>query len=702
MYFRHLLAASLLTLATACASLDDDEAALSGEPTGTAEQALVGPQVNPVSDMPTYDDSGCYGPGCSGGLEDGEFEYVIVGAGAGGGPLAAGLAKRGHKVLLLEAGGDPGDRLTYQIPAWHVLASEDPAMRWDYFVDHYDDAAQAGRDDKLVRDGGGNPKGIWYPRGSAVGGSTAVHAMIALAPHASDWNHIADTVAAEDPDGSWRPGAMRTYFERAERNGYLPPGTGGHGFDGWMNIDTRPGNLLDFLMSAADLKMLRIILATTIETTRVLGENGPFDPIRDVGRILGYLIGDINAGDPGRDGREGVFRVPTQSRDGHRIGVRELVLDTIRAGHPLTLKTRALVTGVTLDRSGATPKAVGVGWIDGPNLYQGSPRSDAAQSGTAHEIRVTREVILSAGAFNTPQLLMLSGIGPRAALEQQGIESIVDLPGVGANLQDRYEVGVIGEMTSVFGDAFRLLKDCSFDPTATRTWLDQNDPCYLLWKNNAGVYTINGSVVGVVKRSRPELADPDLFIFGIPGYFKGYFPGYSAQTVAKRNHFTWVVLKAHSTNADGAVTLRSADPRERPAVSFRYFGEGGDADGDLSALVDGVLFARKIVERTRALSPFTDSFREVYPGTELDTREEVTQFIKDKAWGHHACCTAKIGAADDPMAVLDSRFRVRGTEGLRVVDASAFPRIPGFFIAVPIYMISEKAADVIHADALAQ
>ena len=123
---------------------------------------------------PPYDATGCLGPGCADGLGDDEFDYVIVGAGAGGGPLAASLAQRGHRVLLLEAGTDPGDRLTYQIPAWHALASEDPSMRWDYFVDHYDDPAQAGRDDKLVRNPDGSAKGIWYPRGSGIGGSTAV------------------------------------------------------------------------------------------------------------------------------------------------------------------------------------------------------------------------------------------------------------------------------------------------------------------------------------------------------------------------------------------------------------------------------------------------------------------------------------------------------------------------------------------------
>ena len=150
------------------------------------------------------------------------------------------------------------------------------------------------------------------------------------------------------------------------------------------------------------------------------------------------------------------------------------------------------------------------------------------------------------------------------------------------------------------------------------------------------------------------------------------------------------------------MTLRSANPRDMPEINFRYFGEGDNANGeaqkDMQAMVDGVEFVRKIVGKADSLS-FFDGFRETWPGPSVRTRDQIATFVRNEAWGHHASGTAKIGAASDPKAVLDSRFRVRGVSGLRVVDASVFPRIPGFFIVVPVYMVSEKATDAILEDA---
>jgi choline dehydrogenase len=155
------------------------------------------------------------------------------------------------------------------------------------------------------------------------------------------------------------------------------------------------------------------------------------------------------------------------------------------------------------------------------------------------------------------------------------------------------------------------------------------------------------------------------------------------------------VLKAHTNNRAGRVMLRSADPRDVPDIRFRYFDEGDDADGeDLAAVVAGVRYARSIMADLG-----DDVLEEICPGPGVQTDEELARFVRDDAWGHHASCTAAMGPRGDPRAVVDSRFRVHGTRALRVVDASIFPRIPGFFIVTAVYMAAEKASAVILAEA---
>jgi choline dehydrogenase len=156
-----------------------------------------------------------------------------------------------------------------------------------------------------------------------------------------------------------------------------------------------------------------------------------------------------------------------------------------------------------------------------------------------------------------------------------------------------------------------------------------------------------------------------------------------------------VVLKAHTRNNAGAVTLRSADPRDTPKVNFRYFDEGSDANGeDLDGVVEGIKFVRKMTAELKAEKLIAD---EELPGDQVQSDEQLAEYVRNNAWGHHASCTCPIGAKQKG-GVLTSDFKVHGTRALRVVDASVFPRIPGFFIVSAVYMIGEKAADVILAD----
>jgi len=337
----------------------------------------------------------------------------------------------------------------------------------------------------------------------------------------------------------------------------------------------------------------------------------------------------------------------------------------------LRIVLNALATKVLFDESN---RAVGVEYLEGAKLYRACDRPSDAP-GIPRAVRASHEVILSGGAFNSPQLLMLSGIGPAEALRKHGIPLRADLPGVGKNLQDRYEIGVVNRMNFKAWDAYR---------GAT---FSTGDPAFEQWKNGGGgLYATNGSVLTLFRRSPVAGELPDLFCMSLLARFDGYHPNYSRVFAEKHNYLTWVVLKAHTRNRSGEVTLGSSDPRDMPDVNFNYFGEGGAED--VAAVVDGIRFVRRLTAKLKVQGLIAE---EELPGDHLQSEEDLTQFVRDHAWGHHASCTCAIGT------VVDSEFRVRGVQRLRIVDASVFPRIPGFFIASAVYMIGEKAADVILA-----
>lgn len=329
-------------------------------------------------------------------------------------------------------------------------------------------------------------------------------------------------------------------------------------------------------------------------------------------------------------------------------------------------------------------------YLQGQSLYAADPRY-AAASGTPGYVAAGKEIIVSTGAFNTPQLLKLSGVGPQDELASHGIDIVKNLPGVGANLQDRYETGVVGKTDS----DFYITKDCTFGYT-------NPDPCLETWqkgttKEGRQVYASNGIAIAITRKSSAasESDDPDLFISGAPANFPGYYPGFAYEGLKDAQHWTWIILKARSHNDAGTVKLRSTNPQDVPQITFNSFDTGNTADNgdekDMQAVYEAMEFGREAFSK---LIPLDGSFTETWPGKNV-TGDALKTFIKDEAWGHHASCTCKIGSDDDEMAVLDSNFKVRGVDGLRVVDASVFPKIPGYYIALPIYMISEKAADVI-------
>ncbi|KAI8305737.1 Oxygen-dependent choline dehydrogenase [Colletotrichum sp. SAR11_59] len=615
------------------------------------------------------------------------YEYIVVGSGAGGGPLAARLALAGKKTLLIEAGDDQSANENYTIPAYNAKVTEDDAMSWDFFVRHYADDTQQARDFKTSYDTpdgsvytglsppeGSTMKGTLYPRAGTLGGCTAHNALIAVYPHNSDFEHIAEITG----DDSWSAANMRTYFERMEKNQYLLPAQEGHGYDGWLTTETAP---------------LSIVLEDPQLLSLLTGGAFALGNLTDSVINLATLIaGDANSASDTRDTSIGYNQIPISTNEAHRTGSREFVVavrDAKNADgtqkYPLDVRLNCHVTKVVFDTDVTPPKATGVEFLDGQYLYRASPRSRNAGEGVQGSATASKEIIISGGTYNSPQILKLSGVGPKEELEKFNITVVKDLPGVGTNLQDHYEISVQGRTPT----NFTALDGCTWG------FYCQDDPCITRWENpilgDHGLYSSPGLAATMFyKSTTTENNEWDVFTFGGPVNFRGYFPEYSYNATVNHDFFTWAILKSHPRNTAGAVTLRSADPLDMPDILYNYFDSGvGDYDADLQAMAEAVELARDAF--TRQLVPITEEL----PGADVVGVDAVKQYVKDAAWGHHASSTCPIGADDDAMAVLDSSFRVRGVAGLRVVDASVYPRIPGTFTAVSTYMVGEKAADVI-------
>jgi choline dehydrogenase-like flavoprotein len=542
-------------------------------------------------------------------------------------------------------------------------------MRWDFFVRHYSDPAQQARDPKFVRE----RNGVWYPRAGTLGGCTAHSAMIFVHPHNSDWDQIADLTG----DPSWRSAEMWKYVPRIENCHHRPyerfwhtfgidPSR--HGWSGWQPTEKAAPR-----EAIAGGQMRKAIAQSVSNTLRELGApslsrlEALFDP--NDWRVVE------------RD-EIGARYTPLTTDNHQRFGARERLLSVAkRYPDRLRIELNALATRVLFDDRN---RAIGVEYQKGERLYAAHP--DASNG--APETRTAsarREVILAGGAFNTPQLLMLSGIGDPDVLGRYGIRTRVPLRGVGRNLQDRYEVAVVN----------RMKKPWDMLDGATFTTSDRQ---YREWASRrSGVYTTNGVLLSLIQRSAIGRPVPDLFCYAVLADFRGYQPGYSECIRRRHDCLTWVVLKGHTNNRGGSVTISSPDPRARPAINFRYFEEGTDAGGeDLQAVVDGIRLVRRM---TQGMRPDLISEEEL-PGDDVTSDADLRQFVRDQAWGHHASCTCPIGA-EGKGGVLTSDFRVHHTERLRVVDASVFPRVPGLFIVSAIYTIGEKAADAIIADAAA-
>ncbi len=437
-----------------------------------------------------------------------DYEYIIVGSGAGGGPLASRLARAGFKTLLIETGKDLGDDYNTTVPGYQAAVAQDPALRWDIYVNHYKDLPRAQKEPEFVYDvngfdftrinngtappAGATPKGILYPRAGVLGGCVTHNALIWIEPHDSDWSNIQEITG----DNTWTPANMRdTYLNEKV-------------YDWQVTMPTDPTILV------RDIKLAKHLLGGAAQVG--LGVS-PISALTGLGQAL---LVSPNGGYPGRDSAEGFFQIPLIMNGGTRQSVRERIVDTVNGGYPLTIMTDTFVTKINWknDKKTGKPRAAGVSYLKGEHLYKASPYSGG--SGTPGQVRATREVIVAGGTYNTVQLLKLSGVGPRQELRKLGIKVRSNLPGLGTNMQDRYEIPVNTEHPN----DFPILDGCTFDMKA-------QDKCFDQWLNNPyilaqrGAYATDGLAAAMAQVSTTApTTDIDLFIFGGPISFRGYFP----------------------------------------------------------------------------------------------------------------------------------------------------------------------------------
>jgi choline dehydrogenase len=518
------------------------------------------------------------------------YDYVVVGSGSAGAVLAARLSEDpGTTVLLLEAGGESGDADEVNIPAAFASLFK---TKWDW---SYSTTGQKQLHDRRA----------FWPRMKALGGCSAMNAMIYIRGNRADYDAWRDQYGAD----GWGYDDVLPFFVKAEHNTRF----GGplHGQDGPLHVEDR--------------RWTHELTTAYVESAigHGLKRNDDFNGVEQEGA--------------------GLYQVTC--RKGRRWSTYEAYLRPARDRSNLTISTLAMATRIELDGDRAT----GVTFRHG---------------GSEHTVSARREVLVCGGAINSPQLLMLSGIGPATHLREHAIDVRVDLSGVGANLQDHPVVPMI------------------WHTTGTTDLADYNNVRGLLrWKaRGSGPLTSNVGEGGSFFASREGLAAPDIQVHVAPSGF--YDNGFHEPT--SRMFTAGVTLV--SVSSRGSLRLRSSDPAIHPAIDPAYF----DDQVDLDATVAGMRETWETCQQG-PLARFLDRPWEL-PTDPSD--DDLVEHVRRRAQTlFHPVSTCAMGSGED--AVVDSSLRVRGVAGLRVVDASVMPVVPRGNTNAPTIMIAEKAAEEI-------
>jgi choline dehydrogenase len=441
-------------------------------------------------------------------------------------------------------------------------------------------------------------RSMYCPRGRVLGGSSSINGMAYVRGHALDYDRWAGNALPE-----WSYAHVLPYFKRAESRG--KGGDAYRGSDGPLHVSTG---------------------ACT---------NPLYTAFIEAGVQAGYpFTEDMNGFQ-----QEGFGAMDMTTRRGRRWSTAQAYLKPALPRPNLDLQMRALVTRILFEGK----RAVGV---------------EYAVGGSVRTVRAEREVLLCGGAINSPQLLLLSGIGEGEALRRLGIEVRADLPGVGRNLQDHLEVYVQHACTrpiSLYG--------------ATRPWNQARIGLqWLLFGEGLGA--TNHFESGAFIRRNSSVRHPDLQYHFLP-----MAVSYDGRAAAEGHGYQAHVGPMRPT-ARGRVALRSADPRDKPSILFNYMA----TEGDREEMRDAVRLTREIFAQ-RAFAPFRGP-------------AEIDAFVRAKGESaYHPSCTCRMGS--DELAVVDGEARVHGIDGLRVVDASIMPSIVSGNLNAPTIMVAEKAADII-------
>jgi choline dehydrogenase len=454
-----------------------------------------------------------------------------------------------------------------------------------------------------------NNRRLHTPRGKVLGGSSSINGLVYVRGNAQDFERWESQGAA-----GWSYADVLPYFKRAEQRA-----GGGDDYRGDSGKLATRGGLLTNPLHAAWL---------------------------EAGRQAGYLFSqDMN----GRQ-QEGFARMDMTVGHGRRCSAANAYLRPAMRRPNLAVRTHTLAMRILFEGR----RAVGVRYEHG---------------GALHEVRARREVIVSAGPINSPQLLKLSGVGPAAELGEHGIAVVCDLPGVGENLQDHLEFYF--QVASLKPVTLYAQMSLMRRALIGARWLLRHD----------GLGSSNHFETGGFIRSRPGIPYPNIQFHFLP-----LAVSYDGSSLAKEHGFQAHVGPMRS-RSQGWVRLRSAESRDKPRISFNYMSQPQDWEE-----------MRACVRLTREIfaQPAFDAYRgrEIQPGTAVQTDEQIDAFVRRKVESaYHPSCTCRMGSPQDPLAVVDPQGRVIGLEALRVVDSSIMPSITTGNLNAPTIMLAEKLAD---------